>query len=446
MPPMVLEAFAQVPLSIYTQICFCFSLKESERQQHEIVASLEKGLGQLAAAFPWISGKVVKDPDSGLFVVKNHHSAPQLVVKDYGHSGPAPTFKKLQDSGFPCSLLDETLVAPRSTTPGVFSESLDEPVFIVQATFVDQGLLLTFLAHHQVMDGTGEAQMVYLLSKACRGEEFTLEELKNGNLDREHLVPLFSEQETAAYGDFTTRLVHQIVNVNKKPANTTSETVFWATLEFSASALAELKQRASAELSGVPFVSTDDALTAFLWAAISRARLPRVSPKSASLMARAVNVRPYLGIPANFPGVINNMTYTEQTIGELANLPLGTLASRLRAKLTGPNATLAQDSRALATLITATQKHPITSATATLDDSTGLALSSWAAQNSYLVDFGFGRPECVRRPQFTPVESLIYILPRELSGGVGVMVCLRDSDWKNMRSDTEVKKYARYVV
>jgi hypothetical protein len=74
-------------------------------------------------------------------------------------------------------------------------------------------------------------------------------------------------------------------------------------------------------------------------------------------------------------------------------------------------------------------------------------LSSWAKVDCCELDFnlGLGRPEAVRRPQFQPVESLIYLMPRTLGGEVAVAICLRDEDMERPGADEEFAKYGRHI-
>ena len=55
-----------------------------------------------------------------------------------------------------------------------------------------------------------------------------------------------------------------------------------------------------------------------------------------------------------------------------------------------------------------------------------IMLSSWAKLDCYELDFnlGLGKPDSVRRPQFAPVESLIYLMPKTLDGEIVVGICL----------------------
>ena len=76
-----------------------------------------------------------------------------------------------------------------------------------------------------------------------------------------------------------------------------------------------------------------------------------------------------------------------------------------------------------------------------------IRLSSWAKENCYDLDFGFGKPEAVRRPRFVvgAREGLVYFLPKTLEGEIAVGVCLRDDDLERLKGDEEFAKFGTYV-
>ena len=141
------------------------------------------------------------------------------------------------------------------------------------------------------------------------------------------------------------------------------------------------------------------------------------------------------------------MTYNTYTIQQLIEAPLGDVASRLRAALDPQTSKLGYNTRALATFLDRTPDKNIVSFTATLDLSADIMLSSWAKLDCHELDFnlGLGKPEAVRRPQFEPVESLIYLMPRTLDGEITVGICLRDEDMERLKADEEFAKYGRYI-
>ena len=142
------------------------------------------------------------------------------------------------------------------------------------------------------------------------------------------------------------------------------------------------------------------------------------------------------------------MTYHTYTLQKLVEEPLGGVASQLRSALDPKTSNLEYNTRALATFLNRTPDKNIISFTATLDLSADIMVSSWAKLGyCYELDFnlGLGKPEAVRRPQFEPVESLIYLMPRMLDGEIAVAICLRDEDMERLRADEEFAKYGRYI-
>ena len=359
----------------------------------------------------------------------------------------------LSHTGFPMSMLDESLVAPRNTIPGTSGEIVPETsaVFLVQATFINGGLLLTFLGQHNCMDGFGQGYILSLLSRACHQQLFSNEELQSGNLSRRDIIPLLKEASEAP----------QELNFEpvQSPATSTATSeptaapaappqCVWAHFSFSADALNNLKSLATATLpSGASYISTDDALSAFVWQTVTRARSHRLAPEQKCQFARAVNVRKHLNIPSGFPGQVQNMTYNTSTTKELSHEPLGIHASQLRERLDPKTSTLAHDTRALATEINNTENKSTINFIGSFDLSKDIMLSSWAGLDCYDLDFnlGLGKPQAVRRPQFVPFESLAYLMPRKRDGEIGLAICLRDEDLQQIKVDKEFTKYAVYI-
>ena len=144
------------------------------------------------------------------------------------------------------------------------------------------------------------------MSKACRNEQFTTEELSSGNLIRHNLIPLLDD--SYKLGD---ELAHQIVKPTpSKPISDDHNTApppncTWAYFIFSPTSLTTLKSFATKPIMlSSCYISTDDVLTAFIWQSIIRARHPRLNPIADSTLARTVNSRRYLNIPQTYTGVV----------------------------------------------------------------------------------------------------------------------------------------------
>ncbi|KIH87133.1 hypothetical protein SPBR_04968 [Sporothrix brasiliensis 5110] len=463
----------QAGMQIYTQIAYVFA---ATPERAAVVATLQTGLARLVAAFPWLGGQVVRaagaDGRRHLHFAPLPDGPPPLVVTD------APltlTMTALRAAQYPFRLLDESVVAPRRTLPSP-AEPAERPVLLVQATFLHGGgLVLTVVGHHAAMDMVGQTAVVDWLAQACRGEAYSADDLAVGNGDRAGAVDLLDE----GAGDPFALIPEQVLPVEEGESESESEgngaqpgeapetgpptpppPIAWSYFHVSQTALEALKDEATRTLpkaGGIPFVSTNDALSAFLWQAILRARRARLTSTSTSTssspplstFARAVNVRRHLGLPPNYPALLQNMTIHTHPVAWVCDASLGAASAQLRAALLQPDR-LRERTRALATCL---EKHteqagrrlsfvgPVDAAAG------GLMLSSWTTAPGVDTDFGLGgqRPVAVRRPQFTPVESLAYLMPADGDGTVAVGVCLRAADLANLQADPEFTKYAQYV-
>ena len=445
-----LDIFGQQgSFSSYIQVTLAYSLDNAS--ELAVIEVLTKGLEHLTASFPWVSGYIANEgaingKQTGVFKIVPLDEIPLLVVKDLRHdtSPDVLTMDALKQAGFPMSMLDEAVLAPSKTLTDEAEAGLKQPVFLLQANFLKGGLLLTFNGQHQAMDMIGLGWVMKLLAKACRNEPFTAEELTIGNLPRRHIYPLLNDEEYRLVN-----LDHQIVKPAQifgakpplPPANSS-----WAYFRLSPSALAVLKSLAAKTIT-VPFISTDDAITTLIWQAVMRARLPRLDPAGEVKLGRAVDIRPFVGVPATYPGLAMNMTYHAYTLEKLIQEPLGKIASDLREALASDPtpAGLAFKSRALATLLDRSPDKSNIHIMAALNPSTDLLLSSWSKVDCFAFDHGFGMPEEVRRPRFTPFEGMMFLMPRKQDGEISAAICLRDEDMERLRTDAEFGKYAIYV-
>lgn len=449
-----LDVMGQQPFlhKLYTQLCCIFPVTDDSTHD-AIITTLRDGLDRLSENFPWLAGNVINEGASE-GNTGDHRIVPSakipLITRDLRGDASAPTMNNLRSANYPMSMLDEKLIAPCLTlnppgnTIGLAADSA--PVFAVQANFIEDGLMLTIVGQHNAMDMTGQGHIMDLMSKACHKQSFTHDEITTGNPDRTRTISLLDD--TYEPGP---ELDPQIVK--SKPGIPNGDIApplesYWAYVAFSAASLASLKSLATKSMpQSSEFVSTDDTVSAFIWQCISRARLPRLQPSSQSTFARAVDVRQRMGVPATYPGMLQNMTYNSDTLQHLAHQPLGAIASEVRTQLDSKVNDLAYNTRAMATYLARSRDTTKLSVTACVDISSGIMLSSWAKINTYELDFnlGLGKPEAVRRPCFIPFESLIYLMPKSPSGEMAVAICLRNGDWEQLKADEEFNKYARYV-
>ncbi|KAF2785691.1 trichothecene 3-O-acetyltransferase [Melanomma pulvis-pyrius CBS 109.77] len=452
---------------LYTQLLFIFPLTISTTQE-SITLTIKRGLERLSKSFPWIAGQVVNlgpEPHgSDIFKIITFDTMPRLVVKDYTSDGSVPSLEDLREAEFPFSMLGEEVWAPCPTIAGLSfdptkpsgSSSEPAPVFLLQISFIRGGMVLCVNAQHNVMDMTGQGHVIALLSKACRGGEFMDEEVRIGNMERKNMIPLLG-------GDWRPgpELEMQILKEEKEkekeaapapdiisnPKPNFPPKCRWSYFTFSASSLQSLKSLSTTTLpQGTSYITTDDALSAFVFQSVLRARSTRLDPNATVKFARAIDVRKSLSIPPSYPGILQNMTYHSYTLSALLSLPLGEIAAEMRKHV--DVAKLAYATRSLATFLQSEpgNRHKA-NFTAKMNPEKDVMLSSWSKIEGYGLDFGLGlgMPVAVRRPRFVPVESLFYLMPKGLNGEIALAACLREGDLERLRGDGEFVGVGKYV-
>lgn len=422
-----LDVLGQQPdlLQIYTQISLFFYVPDASFHEG-IISTLTKGLKRLSNSFPWIAGQV----DRKGYQITPLDKSPTLIIKDLRDK---MTIQLLRDAEFPMRMLEEDLIAPRRTLAGESSEP--NAVFLVQVNWIGGGLILTFNGQHGAMDMVGQGQVIGLLSKACRNESFTEEELATNNLKRPKVVPLLDQ-------DYKPR---QDAGTYNHPIAAASNAL-WAYFSFDARSLHDLKVEAEkTKDESTPFISTDDAVSAFIWKSTTKARIPRLHASDNTKFCRAVDVRSAVGVPKNYPGLLQIMTYHSATVQCIVDAPLGVIAADLRSKLASDE--LRRRTQEFATSIAKTIDKTSISLTPGLNPGTDVQLSSWAKVNYWDMDFGLGlgKPESVRRPRFTPFEGLMYLMPKAPNGEISMAISLRKEDMEMLRADEEFSRYAKFI-
>ena len=440
-----------IKMNLYTPICLCFSLQDASSQS-QIIETLTKGLERLSVSFPWLAGQVIiegeAEGNNRLSKIIPLDKTSRLIVKDLTHDTAVPSMDALRKANFPFSMLDGEVLTPLHGLPTNYEED-PAPVFLVQANFINGGLLLNFAGEHSTMDGHGLGQVIHLFSKACHNEPFTHEELLQGNRARNNVIPLF-DQTTYKPGPELDYLVIK-PNATSPPAlRNLNPKCVWAYFHFPSSSLSKLKSIASSsssisENTTDTYTITNDVLSAFIWQSTSNIRSSRLPPQTTSTFARAVDVRSCLSIPPSYLGNMSNHTYNTLPLSSISSTALGSLASLLRLALNPSD--LSFGIRSLATHISFTPDKSSISYGANMDLSTDIFFSSWAKLPCYKLDFnlGLGYPESVRRPRYAVVEGLMYLMPRDNSGGIDAAICLRDEDLEGLKGDREFAEYAEWI-
>ncbi|KAL4816058.1 hypothetical protein BDW67DRAFT_162927 [Aspergillus spinulosporus] len=454
------DLLGQLPLlKSYTHILLVFPLSNSQRQP--VLEALQCATRRLLATFPFLSGAAVHQiphpGHSGTFSValldgdSSNRVHQILHVKDL--SSILPDYATLNSAKAPPAMLPGPLVAPpRPAFPRVYVES-SAPVLEIQASLINEGLLLTLAAQHNVVDATGIFYIAHLLSKFMHDPSASIPdaEVAMGNIDRRNLIPLLPEDQALPeeMGIFTTDrpppLTREILDEYK-----------WTLVHFSAAALREIHDEAMSRpndfVDGVSSVSVNDALTAFCWRRLSTVRAEHSQTGGGAhvggamtQLTRAADLRRAMGLN---PGhaYMGHMVRTSNLRLSLSTLicpgtSLSHLSSLLRKCLrehTEPEAV-----SAYATLLSRTEDKSRILYAAGFNPLTDLSISSVAHMEVPSFGTVLGKPRFVRRPTFGPLPGGMYLGPSigaEGEGGLDAVVCLRGWEMEGLARDPEWKE------
>ncbi|KAI2990818.1 hypothetical protein CBS147344_2170 [Aspergillus niger] len=443
------DILGQLPmLQVYSHIMLPFAMPEG-LSRDTIIADLEAAVRQIRAHVPWMAGKVVnvgKGPDnSGRYiVVPCPPPDPLIVVRDVTHA--FPPYKEIQRLKAPNSMLDSRLLAPTNAFPQRFEDSEEDPFRVIrlQASFVDGGVFLDFVTQHNMTDAGGLFGFARLVAMAMRGEQFSESLLEQVNRDRRNIIPLLTPDEPML--DHSHHIRPPITDaqpvVRPDPAR-------WHFLRFTAAKLAELKDLASQTMTPdpeVPYITTDDAVSAFCWKKyITVQHRRRNTPDARSRFSRAMDGRKVLGIPAEYMGdLVHNVT-TWLTFRELVDLPLGEIARHMRRELNRANT--AYHVRSFATFIAQEPDKSTIAYGGRFNPDTDVGSSSVLRVDLFPVFGKLGRPDFIRRPNFPgiPFPSLLYFFPQNPQGDCDSLTCLTDADMEALNQDSEWTSMVEYI-
>jgi hypothetical protein len=447
-----LSVFDQIPsLRAYTVVCLLWPIDEAARD--EVVAALRNASLTLTHSFPFLAGQVVNEREkgtentsSGTFRITEyepHNGKPPVRVKDC--TGLCPSYEDLRKRRAPLSMLDGNILSPMEGLPYYYDGSEPLPVFLLQANFIRGGVILTSACMHNALDMNGQGQVIRLLAQALRAEEFSEAQIRDGNVDRRKVIPLL------APGDKL--LAHERVRCPSSlsnPAFGGSPTPApWRLFNFPGQKLAKLKREASKECSAGTepgWVSTNDALTAFLWQRSLLARSARLGKDAESTLVRAANARRIFNppIPEAYMGHCVACGFTTGPVQTVAREPLSITARSVRKSLREVDD---YHVRSMASTLKSLEDKTTFSYGAKFNSDTDLMVSSWADLGLYQHSFGplLGKPEFIRRPLLAQLESLVYLMPRTDDGGVAVAMSMRAEDAKALVQDPLWTSYAELI-
>lgn len=454
------DVVGQLPfLKTYSHLLLAFPLADDDLSRGEAKQRLRSASLLLTKSFPWLTAKVVQR-SSGPGRSDSFHlepcelwSSPRSIIRFKDCSNDMPSYQELVKARGPASMLPGELLAPRKAFPETYHETERDPapVLAFQVNFVVGGLLLDCAAQHNFIDMGGIDRCYSLLATALRGEPFPNDAIAEGNMDRRSLVPLLQEHETELdHGQFL-----RAGPDDPLPPPAEPESPFlWRYFRFSREKLAALKvmatplaggMHASSSSSCPPYVSTNDALSAFCWQRVTAIRLARrKTPEAVARFCRAVDARRAMGVPRGYMGDLVTISTSTMGFRELAEASLAEISNRFRRDLEMVNNR--DYVRSFATWIERTANKTVIAYGGRFNPDTDIGSSSWAHIRLATEDFGvLGRPSLIRRPDFVPLKSDIYFMPQTESGDIDALVCFNRADLDGLMKDEMWTTYADYI-
>ena len=431
----------------YSIILLAFPFREHS-DSSVITKHFNEAVMTLFEYYPHLAGQVVRDQ---AWKGEYESSRPYKIVPDLAPinvqtrhlEGILPPYEELKQARFPMSLLDGNVLTPYKGVPDHYSDSDHTPILAIQLNFTSGGVIACFNMMHSAMDGNGLGQLIRQLAAIMRGEKLSDSDVKAGNLEANRVLPSLPKGEK--HLEIHKRMLK---DPNAKEDGAPGPTIpyQWAYFDFAPEKLAELKKVASKKCSPGTWITSDDAVTALLWRAITRVRSLNLDKSLSSTMTRAVNLRGKLNppLPASFLANCVVGLFTDAKLSALLDdMDLADVALLLRKEINTVDDHFARSY--ITFLRSLTDKGSITFTGSNPDRD--YCMSSWGKWPVYGNDFGkgLGKPEFVRRPRLTGMEGLGFVMPREVDGRLVVAVSLKEENMERLKGDKELTGYAEYL-
>ncbi|KAH8429031.1 uncharacterized protein LDX57_006702 [Aspergillus melleus] len=445
------DVIGQLPiLKSYTHVLLCFPLADEKRTS--ILASLESAAHTVISALPFLSGRVINEGagpnNSGVFKVARfprQESPDHLFVRVEDRSAVCPSYDELLAAHGPSAMLPGYVLGPRKAFPEPYDEREDDPapVLDIQANLIHGGLLLDIAAQHNIIDAGGIFQIANLLATAMRGDPIPKAQIDEANRPRREIIPLLGPCEPLLdHSDLRPSFV-----IKDLPPLAAVALFQWRYLRIPAAAVARIKAMADANPEdfdpSTPFVSTNDALTAFIWQRLTIIRLARLqTPDAISRISRAVDFRRVMGLSPAYLGHMIRVAFLRLSFTDIVNSSLSRLASLLRKSVL--DITNEYSLRSYVTYIANEPDKANIAYGGGFDPKTDLSCSSIA--HIRVPVFGdLGKPDLLRRPTYRPLPCSAYTAPMLDGEGMEVLICLLGEEMELLRGNDVWRELIEYV-
>lgn len=439
------DAISQFPfLNGYTHLLRVFECSQNTQRGH-IVSEVQSAFDRIKEKIPWLGGHVATINGAVQSVPWPSDSPPNCVLrKDADHV--LPSFSDLMAAGGPLSMFPGEHIVPCPGLPaphGITGRPV--PVTILSVIFFRGGLHVLTSLHHQMGDATAMSTLWNMLAAVMNGgpDPIPKETVVQANRDRTRIIPLLGPDEPAK--DYS-HLLRPEGFAPKPPPPT-----IWCVFRVPLATLPEIKELVGGPNSpgwdpDIPYISRNDALSAFAWQRISIARLANGRrPEQSSKFGRAVDVRGAVGVPDTYMGQMIGHAATRLLLGEVATAPLARLACALRRTL--DDATTEWAVRSYATFVATHDKDRLMYGGVYNPDVDIGASSMFRIEEGYRpIRLGIlGQSTMFRKPDVAPIPGCMYFFPSDNERDMQLVLCMTREDLTRLVKDTEWSRYIECV-
>jgi hypothetical protein len=347
-----------------------------------------------------------------------------------------PSFQELKEQGAAINLLSNSSLGPRPRIP---QDTGPHPVFDFKATKIEGGVILCFLVLHKVLDGTSTGIIIHQFAEGSR-HAFTR------NSETSELIHTLEEGEEegasiSAFPQSTNAPLppapYRLLSDSSSPTQHTGHAVC-KLFKLAANFTSYLKIICSDGQKS--FISTNDAVSALIMHALTRAR--KVDPSKHPEVGThfPVNIRSKLSTPISESKLGNYVLCARASIPTVQafsdDIPaLAATAAAIRRAITDLN------SQKIEQILSWISSQPNNASSVDWhysyygEPGIDYGLVSWANMGLYDLDFGFGKPEFARVPGDKVFSDSCRILPRLNNGAQEIIMGLTEEEMKALEKD-----------
>ncbi|KAF7290948.1 Omega-hydroxypalmitate O-feruloyl transferase [Mycena chlorophos] len=464
-PGVVLSDMDHILHGIYVLLVEVFRLS-NDADQDAIVDNMRKGLEYTLSQYPAVAGSLQRDKETGRLAVEiNMRDSVSMHIVHA--ETELPSYAQLEKRHFPVAELDANKLLPKLVTTNELLlsplEGADEkqPIAVVQLNFIHGGLILGAALHHNFCDGYGADAFLSVWAENARaaaagsptppGDPAYMERTRLTAIHR----PDGLRFKTLSDGISTWKIVPRA----PLPAEFKLPALSSRMWHFPTSKLALLKAAASAkpgllDNGGDDFagswISTFDAVLAFVWQRVTVAKLPFLKPDldAHSIVAHTVNTRTRMS-----PPLADRFMGNAVAIARAEPLPIRDVIDPANLSR------LARLVRQATNAITPQALDELAEWISGVDDPRNIQLNlhsflgmdflanSWHQMRAYAEhDFGFGLPRALRWPS-PAFDGYVCIFPSRAhivggDEGLEMAICLEEQTAKRLMVDEIMLQYA----